>query len=559
MITYTQSVILFAGLNALLFLLLLKSRIHDENSVTKFMVSLIAILDIILLTWHVLTQWQQILQMLNDINIALILTLFYLVAVYILSYVLLIRDLRRVFVIYTMIFIAAIIIIFEASLGFIYGLIHVSEQSPDIATYIIYGHWGFSLKNPYYDIINVASFLIATLHLIMDVNDIVNGFPSVILGFINALLISLGTYIVYQRANSQKFYLLAILLALVTPYITFVSMPPALSAMFAVLIYAIISGRVIRSSDYVVMTLLGVVGMLTHATSIAMIIFGLASLFILSKIYRDIKGSIYLHMLMFFAIIYIVISFARFIYTTAYVSLYPYYADFLRFLNFLSSPGSVELRATRYEQWSPLFTSFSWTIYPALSASYILATIFKRRYSYNEFLALSLSLAGLALIFIGFVGSRFSNSFSREVAYPGYMLLFIGSFEAFKHINLDRIGKIIMMIILVMGVFSGFFTVKNAPWLYVGKIPYLTYRPPTSSEIILAEDLLKLSMLGDIRSFKIYQEFDPGLYLVRMIEWKLIGPYNISSLGMNIQPMSSMGSMNVSDIIFNSPLLYVSR
>jgi hypothetical protein len=497
--------------------------------------------------------------MLNDINIALILTLFYLVAVYILSYVLLIRDLRRVFVIYTMIFIAAIIIIFEASLGFIYGLIHVSEQSPDIATYIIYGHWGFSLKNPYYDIINVASFLIATLHLIMDVNDIVNGFPSVILGFINALLISLGTYIVYQRANSQKFYLLAILLALVTPYITFVSMPPALSAMFAVLIYAIISGRVIRSSDYVVMTLLGVVGMLTHATSIAMIIFGLASLFILSKIYRDIKGSIYLHMLMFFAIIYIVISFARFIYTTAYVSLYPYYADFLRFLNFLSSPGSVELRATRYEQWSPLFTSFSWTIYPALSASYILATIFKRRYSYNEFLALSLSLAGLALIFIGFVGSRFSNSFSREVAYPGYMLLFIGSFEAFKHINLDRIGKIIMMIILVMGVFSGFFTVKNAPWLYVGKIPYLTYRPPTSSEIILAEDLLKLSMLGDIRSFKIYQEFDPGLYLVRMIEWKLIGPYNISSLGMNIQPMSSMGSMNVSDIIFNSPLLYVSR
>jgi hypothetical protein len=37
------------------------------------------------------------------------------------------------------------------------------------------------------------------------------------------------------------------------------------------------------------------------------------------------------------------------------------------------------------------------------------------------------------------------------------MLLFIGSFEAFKHINRDRIGRIIMIIILVMGVFSGFF------------------------------------------------------------------------------------------------------
>jgi hypothetical protein len=139
------------------------------------------------------------------------------------------------------------------------------------------------------------------------------------------------------------------------------------------------------------------------------------------------------------------------------------------------------------------------------------------------------------------------------------MLLFIGSFEAFKHINLDRIGGIIMIIILVMGVFSGFFTVKNAPWLYVGRIPYLTYRPPISSEIILAEDLLKLSMLEDIRSFKIYQEFDPELYLVKMIEWRLIGPYNISSLGMNIQPMSSRDSTNVSDIIFYSPLLYDSR
>ena len=58
-------------------------------------------------------------------------------------------------------------------------------------------------------------------------------------------------------------------------------------------------------------------------------------------------------------------------------------------------------------------------------------------------------------------------------------MLFIGSFEAFKHINRDRIGRIIMIIILVMGVFSGFLTVKNARWLYVGKIPYLTYRPPT--------------------------------------------------------------------------------
>jgi hypothetical protein len=469
------------------------------------------------------------------------------------------NTIRPYHIIYVIVFITLITSMFEYSLSLMNGLTEVGEQVPDATIYTSCNHWIFSIKNPYYDIINVASFWIAMLHMILGVNDIVFAMPNLILYLVIAIIISLSVYIIYKRANSQNHVIMAMLMAFATPYITFVTVPPALSALFAVLIYAIISGKVIRSSDYVVMMLLGVVGMLTHATSIAMIIFGLASLFILSKIYRDVKGSVYLHMLMFFTVIYMAISFARFIYTTAYVSLYPYYADFLRFLNFLSSPGGVELRATRYEQWSPLFTSFSWTIYPALSASYILATIFKRRYSYNEFLALSLSLAGLALIFIGFVGSRFSNSFSREVAYPGYMLLFIGSFEAFKHIKLDRIGRIIMMIILIMGVFSGFFTVKNAPWLYVGKIPYLTYRPPTSSEIILAEDLLKLSMLGDIRSFKIYQEFDPGLYLVKMIEWKLIWPYNISSLGMNIQPMRSMSSMNVSDMIFNSPLLYISR
>jgi hypothetical protein len=65
-------------------------------------------------------------------------------------------------------------------------------------------------------------------------------------------------------------------------------------------------------------------------------------------------------------------------------------------------------------------------------------------------------------------------------------------------------------------------------------------------------------MLGDIKSFEIYQEFDPGIYLVKMIEWRLIGPYNISSLGMNIQQMTILSSMNVSDI-FLTLHYYISR
>jgi len=170
----------------------------------------------------------------------------------------------------------------------------------------------------------------------------------------------------------------------------------------------------------------------------------------------------------------VILSFVELMYTTAYTSSYPYYAGFLRFLNFLSQPVGVELRVTRYEQRFPILTSFSWTIYPAIATSYILTMMIKRRYSYDELFALSLSLAGLALIFIGFIGAHFSNSFSRQAAYPGYMLLFLGSFDALRRINHNKIGRVIMVIIVVMAIFSGIFTIKNASWLYrKGTLPYV--------------------------------------------------------------------------------------
>ena len=202
---------------------------------------------------------------------------------------------------------------------------------------------------------------------------------------------------------------------------------------------------------------------------------------------------------------------------------------------------------------------FSWTIYPAIAISYILTMMIKGKYSYNELFALSLSLAGLALIFIGFIGSLFSNSFSRQAAYPGYMLLFLGSLDALRRINHSKIGTVIMVIIVVMVVFSGLFTIKNAPWLCVGKVPHLTYRPPTTSDITLAEDLLKLSVLGELGIFRIYQDFNPGVYLVRLLEWGLIEPSNTLLPAIDVQPISILGNANDDEVIFNSRSLYVLR
>jgi hypothetical protein len=116
-----------------------------------------------------------------------------------------------------------------------------------------------------------------------------------------------------------------------------------------------------------------------------------------------------------------------------------------------------------------------------------------------------------------------------------------------------------MVIIVVMAVFSGLFTIKNAPWLYVGKVPHLTYRPPTTSDITLAEDLLKLSVLGELGIFRIYQDFDPGVYLVRLLEWGLIEPNNTLLPAIDVQSINTLGDVNDDKVVFNSRSLYILR
>jgi hypothetical protein len=455
------------------------------------------------------------------------------------------------FTIFTIAFIALVDIFLEYSLNITKGFTEIGEQIPDAAVHVTSSHWSFSLKNPFYDIINVASFWIAILHTMLGVNDIVHALPNMILYLVTALLILLAVYVVYRRMGFQSTALTAIILALATPYITLISVPPALSAVFAVLALTFFAKQDIKSSDYLVIATMSIAGVLTHPAAIAMIIFGPITLYLLTKLYR---GGITVRFGILTLLItnYLVISFVRFFYTTAYVSLQPYYADFLKFLNFLSSPGNVELRVTRYEQWAPLFTSFSWTVFPALAASYVTGRLFKKRHNYSELLSLSLLVAGLGLILIGFAGARISNSFSREAAYPGYLLLLLGSFEPLRCVNNSKVGRAAMAVLIVMAVLSGLFTIKNAPWLYVGRVPYLTFMPPTPQEVQLSQNLLKLGDANSLSNLRLYQDFDQGIYAVKMIVWEWIKPNNISSLNVNVQPLRELGVSNTSDVIFNS-------
>jgi len=466
-------------------------------------------------------------------------------------------------------FFVTIILVLEYSLSLRYGLVEVGEQIPDAAIYMRYGHWSSSLKNPYYDLINVASFWIAFLHEVYGAGDVVNAIPNLVL-YITIILLSVcSLLIIYRRFIGAKggFDVIAyvLLIAIATPYVTFISVPPSLSALYALLFISFFISRAgLDVRDYGILIMLALAGILTHATSVAMITFFLLFLlFVLvavNRAHESYPWSAFKILVMLLAL-HTLLSLIRFFYTSAYVSLYPYYSDFMRFFNFFIGTGEVETRMSRYELYSPLFTVFSWILLPAFAMPYVLYFLLHKRScaTYQQLLSLPLLIGGLLLIFIGFIGSFFSNSFSREAGYPGYMLLFLGSVEPIRVIINSKRNEVILLVMVVLSLISGMYTVKNAPELYMGKIPCLAYRPPTSSEIILAEDLLRLSILENMKGFKIYQYFDPGIYLVKIIELRLVGFDNILSLSMNVQPITSLSNMSVSDIIFNSPSLYISR
>ncbi|MGB9809794.1 MAG: hypothetical protein ACPLSA_07140, partial [Caldanaerobacter sp.] len=347
-------------------------------------------------------------------------------------------------------FFVIIILFLEYSLSLRYGLVEVGEQAPDAAVYMEYGHWSFSLKNPYYDLINVASFWIAVLHEVYGVGDVVNAVPNLVFYIVIILLFICSLLIAYRRfiggEGGFDVIVYVLLIAIATPYITFISMPPSLSAIYASLFISFFISRAVLSvQDYVVLVVLALAGMLTHATSIGMITFFLLSLIFVSAIFnrarvnttRKVEPYLWraFGVLAMILALHTILSLARFFYTSAYVSLYPYYSDFIRFINFLIGTRELETRISRYELYSPLFTSYSWTILPGLAVSYIIYCLAKRScIARHQLTSLSLLVGGLLLIGIGFVGSFFSNSFSRETGYPGYILLPLGSVEPLKSI-----------------------------------------------------------------------------------------------------------------------------
>jgi hypothetical protein len=464
------------------------------------------------------------------------------------------------------VFFVVVILIFEYSLSLRYGLVEVGEQAPDAAVYMKHGHWSFSLKNPYYNLINVASFWIAFLHGIYDVGDVANAIPNLVFYIVIVLLSVCSLLIVYRRfvGAERSFDVIAyvLLIAIATPYITFISVPPSLSALYALLFISFfISRSGLDVRDYVVLVVLALAGVLTHATSMGMITFFLLSLLLISvavnRARKSFPWSAFGILVMVLAI-HTLLSLTRLFYTSAYVSLYPYYSDFMRFLNFLIGTGEVEIRVSGYELYSPLFTAFSWTLLPAFATSYVLYCLLHKRScaTYQQLLSLSLLIGGLTLIFLGFIGSFFSNSFSREAGYPGYMLLLLGSVEPIRVITRSKRKEVILLVIVVLGLISGMYTVKNAPELYVGRIPYLIYRPPTPGESLLVKNLIVSNLLGYAsKDLFLLSSIDPGIFTVYAI---LVKSHSDPREELSLFRDGLAGSSQQASLVFNSGSMEIS-
>jgi hypothetical protein len=102
------------------------------------------------------------------------------------------------------------------------------------------------------------------------------------------------------------------------------------------------------------------------------------------------------------------------------------------------------------------------------------------------------------------------------------------------------------------------FTIKDAPWIYIGKVPYLSYEPPTPSEILMAKNLLELAGANGITHLKIYQDFDRSVYVIELIKWKLIKLNNISLPNIQVQYLEDIKNISNNNIIFKASQLTAS-
>ncbi|RLI82345.1 hypothetical protein DRP04_04185 [Archaeoglobales archaeon] len=360
--------------------------------------------------------------------------------------------------------------------------INVEEHTPDTFLILREGHWKYSLKNAYYDFINVPALMRVILSLITDFATPHSVFVASLFSFVVGLVLLIAYYTLMQRVHRAGFitcYLLTILTLVSNPYSSFVNNYMGLSYILALLsLYPLLIYRERFEARMIVLSILLYLGAaLTHGVAILMTL----CLIVLYPLLKKAVNNPRLHLcLLSFTIVALLIDVLRFIHTGAYRGASTYMHELLNFLF-----GAYHLRTTR---WSspvvPRITAFSFALLPSLALTPLVTLILIRvmilleivhkneakgfeqldvavkRTLYPVFL-----LYSLILVLGGFVASFFSNSLSREFGYVGIMLLAIPTSYALSLFRSSR-GKcaVLLYLLLILSLILGFATPSAIPW-----------------------------------------------------------------------------------------------
>jgi len=401
-------------------------------------------------------------------------------------------------ILFTFIILAAVIVfewwLLVGTLGIVIG-----EETPDAFLIFKSAHWAKSLKNPYYDLMNVHAFYMV-LFTFLGASSVESIFSDLPLSVTIALFLAVALRVLTKRyADIEHTSFLILFLALATiPVVHLFSWSLAAPITLALFATNFALSRNDRTR-WIIFVLLYSGALLFHGSAMLTILLPL--FYIFSCIFLgNSNKSVDVKVLALATLLSLAMSVLRFFYTTAYLGAGTYWHELLRFL-------AYGLQATTREpHWSapqiPRITSYSFTVLPAMALTplllYILLKVYKGLEWYINSHYLAHLLTGGTMLLMGLLASTFSNSLSRELGYPGFIVMTISAAYTLKHVEEKNTLRDIFALIVAIAYALSLFTPTINPWLYLYSNPIPSYTPTTYESYLVAEAITSRYASGSL-------------------------------------------------------------
>jgi len=408
-------------------------------------------------------------------------------------------------ILFTFIILAAVIM-FEWWL--LVGMLRIviGEETPDAFLISKSGHWAKSLKNPYYDLIDVHAFYMV-LFTLLGAPSIESIFSDLPLSMTIALFLAIALRVLAKRytdVGHTSFLILFLALAAV-PVVNLFSWSLAAPITLALLAMNFAISRSDRAR-WITFVLLYSGALLFHGSAMLATLLPLFYIFVRIFLGNSDKSSD-VKVLALAVLLSLAMNVLRFFYTTAYLGAGTYWYELLRFLTYGLQA------ATREPHWSapqtPRITSYSFTVLPAMASLplllYILSRVYERmKWHYIDSHYLTHLLAGGTMLLAGMIASTFSNSLSRELGYPGFIVITISAAYTLKYIEERNILRAVFALITAIAYTLSLFTPTINPWLYLSSNPIPSYTPTTYEGYLVAEAIISRYDSGSLYVESIY-------------------------------------------------------